>query len=51
MPIVPVEGGESIREGTLHISPPGTAVTFEAFHLAACESKPGAPTIINESFH
>ncbi|WP_447602921.1 chemotaxis protein CheB [Nitrospira sp. Nam80] len=51
MPIVAVEGGESIREGTLYISPPGTAVTFEALHLAACESKPGAPTTINELFH
>ena len=51
IPIVVVQGGESLREGILYISPPGTAVTLKAFHLVARESNLGTPTTINELFY
>jgi chemotaxis response regulator CheB len=50
MPVIQVEGGEPVREGTIYISPPGTAVTLKALHLAVRESEPGTATTINELF-
>jgi chemotaxis response regulator CheB len=51
IPVVVVQGGEPVRDGTIYVSPPGTAVTVENHHLVAGESEPGSAITINRLFH
>jgi two-component system chemotaxis response regulator CheB len=50
IPIVLIEGGESIREGTIYIAAPSMAVSLKGRHLAADDREPGTLTTINELF-